>query len=1282
VSLLCLPLPFSAVPALLQALEMHQANGSIFVSTDLACLPGAPLELEVSAPGVAPQRFAAVAGEGDFDDSGNVGLRVTFTPDALAVLEGLAARLAAPMATPTGTLVSPLFAGAAEERLAPGTMIEGRFVIDGHLASGGMGEVYRATHVHLRRPVALKLLKQVFVSDAGMWARFRQEAELVSRLESQHVVRIFDFGQTERGQPWLAMELVEGQTLDVLVAQGPMPPARVVALVSQVCEGLTEAHALGVVHRDLKPANIILGRRRDGEPVAKILDFGIARNATGPGAGTSLTQTGMVVGTPAYLAPEQALAQPCDARADLYSLGCVTFELLTGFPPFRDQEVTQVVAAHLTRPPPTLASVLPALAAFPGLEPVLHRALQKDRAARYDSARAFAEALDAGLSTAVPLVDPSWAPAAPAADPAWLTPPSAAPVPRPVTPAPALPSLPPLLLDLPTPGRPVTPIDGLPSAGGTLEADARVVLVRVELLSPSPEARARTLACAADWGAFAEAADEDGLSLCLPVRTSQPSLRPALAALAMREAAGEAARPRLALVLGSRSEPLVGRARSLLGRCPAGQVVVDASLSAGWADAFSFEEGRLGARKSHLVPTLPAMPREDAQAIVDERLAALVRGAASALLLWGEEGAGRGSFTSGLAAKARNLGAVVVHARAGGAGAEPLGLVAELICAACGVPLERRRSGALRAALESLGLQPMELAAVLHVTGVTEPAAALTAGQAVQALRRVIATGARGRPVVYLMEALEQADQVSVEVFALLAARPRPRELAIAVAAPGAGAGLLQAVPALTLGPVSREVLARWLHAALDAPPSVSLVDFVLAQSRGLPGLAAEWVLSLDERGLLRRVGDAVAILGEVPGVDDEAFVVERLRAASSGIRHLLEAAAVVGEPFAAPDLLVASPESTPQVFAQVVAGRYVRAFPGQRWIFSRRLVRESVEQRPSPERAAMHRRVAGHLLERNTREPGAVDPLRLAAHLARAGDPLGALPWCRRAADQAIAERAPRRLMLALERTADTLGLTGAPEARQTRLDVTARAALVALALRDEARARALLEGCQGFATGLVSAELALAAARLHRLGGRRTRSAQALQMATEAAQGGSLAALIELERSEALEAEGSLDLAIAATRQALALAPAARELSRWHGEVELLARLEARLSALLLQKKDFAGARQVADGAYARWRLADWPAGEARVLMNLGTACLHSRAFPEGARAFEMAADAAARAGDLLLRARALLQQARVLKRLDLTRPRPMADEAEHLAAELEWPEGVAQARELKQR
>jgi serine/threonine-protein kinase len=266
-----------------------------------------------------------------------------------------------------------------------GTTLDGRYLIEEHLATGGMGAVFRGRHVYMRKDVALKVLRPDLSASSELVERFRRESEIAASLEHDNIVKVTDFGRTPEGWLFLAMELLFGESLfDRLRREGFLPPEEAVPVLWQVCAGLEAAHARGVVHRDLKPENVFLARSAGGREVVKILDFGIAKIAD-PHS-DSATQAGMVVGTPEYLSPEQATGSAVDGRADLYTVGLIAFRMLTGRHPFKADEPRALLMMQATRPVPPITEPRPDLAAWPALVTVVERACQKDPAARYQTA--------------------------------------------------------------------------------------------------------------------------------------------------------------------------------------------------------------------------------------------------------------------------------------------------------------------------------------------------------------------------------------------------------------------------------------------------------------------------------------------------------------------------------------------------------------------------------------------------------------------------------------------------------------------------------------------------------------------------------------------------------------------------------------------------------------------------------------------------------------------------------------------------------------------------------
>jgi len=279
----------------------------------------------------------------------------------------------------------------------PGSSLVGQVIADRYhivkkLGEGGMGQVYLGEHVKMGRRSAIKVMNPQMVHDPDAVARFNREASNASRVSHPNVCAIYDFGETADGLVYLAMEFIEGEPLtDVLKREGTLPVARAARIFAQTADALQAAHDLGIVHRDLKPDNIMVSRGRDGSDVVKVVDFGIAKAVGGDEAGQKVTKTGLVVGTPEFMSPEQIAGHEVDARSDLYALALVFFQTLTGRLPFEAETVQETMIKRLTDDPATLAAARPDLAFPDGLQPVLDSALTRSPAERYQTVGKFAD---------------------------------------------------------------------------------------------------------------------------------------------------------------------------------------------------------------------------------------------------------------------------------------------------------------------------------------------------------------------------------------------------------------------------------------------------------------------------------------------------------------------------------------------------------------------------------------------------------------------------------------------------------------------------------------------------------------------------------------------------------------------------------------------------------------------------------------------------------------------------------------------------------------------------
>jgi serine/threonine protein kinase len=273
-----------------------------------------------------------------------------------------------------------------------GVTIDGRYRIESVLGEGGMGVVYLAHHKVIDRRVAIKILRAKLARDKRSTERFLQEAKAASSIGNPHIIDISDFGELPDGSTYFVMEWLDGKPLAMVLEGGSaLPVMRVIDIARQTADALAAAHQQGIVHRDLKPENIFLVRHGSKQDFVKILDFGVAKVSTGA---SHLTHAGSIVGTPLYMAPEQALGESVDSRADIYALGVILYEMASGRVPFDADDVVGVLAQHMCQAPVPIRALVPSQDVPPGLEAIILKALAKKPEQRYQTMEELAQDLD------------------------------------------------------------------------------------------------------------------------------------------------------------------------------------------------------------------------------------------------------------------------------------------------------------------------------------------------------------------------------------------------------------------------------------------------------------------------------------------------------------------------------------------------------------------------------------------------------------------------------------------------------------------------------------------------------------------------------------------------------------------------------------------------------------------------------------------------------------------------------------------------------------------------
>lgn len=340
-------------------------------------------------------------------------VKITTTPEALPT----APRVANPTAAELGgdTVDVSKYSQPAELTAGPGDFdddeeadgpysaligktIDGKYLIQNVLGEGGMTVVYKANHVQMERTVVIKVMQGWLLSNKNSIERFERECKLTAKLNHPNIVSVYDVGSIGGKEPYLVMEYIKGEALaDKIHSQGALPYATTGNIIVQMCRGLQEAHSMGIIHRDLKPDNVLLQHKSDRPDWVKIVDFGISNLVHGS---KRLTKTGRMVGTPEYIAPEQLKDRPIDIRTDLYAIGIMMFEMLTGKVPFEGESAESILMKHLLEDAPPISSVRPDILEVGNpFEPIISKLLKKEPDDRYQTATELRLDVEQALNT-------------------------------------------------------------------------------------------------------------------------------------------------------------------------------------------------------------------------------------------------------------------------------------------------------------------------------------------------------------------------------------------------------------------------------------------------------------------------------------------------------------------------------------------------------------------------------------------------------------------------------------------------------------------------------------------------------------------------------------------------------------------------------------------------------------------------------------------------------------------------------------------------------------------
>ena len=833
------------------------------------------------------------------------------------------------------------------------------------LGEGAMGRVYRAVQTTLGREVCVKTLLPHLATDQSLIQRFQREASTASALNHPNIVSVMDFGRSEQGSLYIVMELIDGHSLRTILSERSfLTLERALRITDQILSALEEAHGAGVIHRDLKPENVILARLRDGADLSKIVDFGIAKLMESSSGGTQLTGTGLAIGTPGYMAPEQIMGREVDARVDVYASGVLLYEMLTGRPLFFAENHQDLFQKHMTAFPDAPSKHAP-MPLPDGLDAIVLRALHIQPDGRFDSALAFKRALEAlGTAQRAAAATVANSGEATAAHPAAAANPTME-----MSGAAGMETLRQLM-----PDKLVDHLVDLPSMLAGEKRHVAVVFVELlgltsvtESISFDPdEAYDLKSRC---FDAIGEAVKRyDGMvdkfigdrAMILfgaPKAHEDDPERAVRCALEMFDALDEVGGA-LAKTLGLRvgidaGEAVVGgvggqrrldytvtgdvvaNAERLLSHARAGSILVGRAIQEGTHRMVSYQSLpslKMRGREETLEPfkvlllsasmegPIQLVGRGETLRAIEQLLAAAAAGGEGGRIVVGEAGVGKSRLLDEIEARAEQRGLEVMRASGGRmGGGEHLGLIRELVFSLCGGPPGKGTDVAQQlSSLSRRGLGRHQLGRLDHLLGIAAESNQFKGEENQQLDRAVFGQLFMESPdrkgVCLLLDDLHQADAGSLQILDSLLDVASGRSFAI-FGSVRAGEGVLPRVRQLEVAPLDDEAMRALVDERLGGERKTAAVaDRIVAHAEGNPLFAHETIRVLMDRGALRLTRGAWKLTaddGKLPVPNNLRLLVSaRFDALSPDARTLLRHAAVAGRTFSL-DLVTAAAADT-----------------------------------------------------------------------------------------------------------------------------------------------------------------------------------------------------------------------------------------------------------------------------------------------------------------------------------------------------------------------------------